>query len=213
MHTGHHPKDDAYRMLYELARALIQRIVRDKVIMGLLVILALGFFMGGLNTHKEEVVQSARVETSSEPAPSTPKQSEVQALEPKLATDFVTWWLGGAMDYSTNLAADNHKQAFAWMTPDAQAAFEAALWPPGMADAIAAGKLVAAFHLTSVQAAAINPDGSVVVGVNGTLVTDTGGQPVTHQVASDFLVRRSNEGLRVAGVYNRLHPMPSASVY
>jgi len=200
-------------MLYELARALIQRIIRDKVIMGLLIILGLGFFMGGLNTHKEESVQSARLQTSVPAEHSAPKQSEVQTLEPKLATDFVTWWLGGAMDYSANLAAENHKQAFAWMTPEAQAAFETALWPPGMADAIAGGKLVAAFHLTSVQAAAINPDGSVVVGVNGTLVTDTGGQPVSHQVTSDILVRRSNEGLRVAGVYNRVIPVPGTPVY
>jgi hypothetical protein len=200
-------------MLYELARALIQRIIRDKVIMGLLIILGLGFFMGGLNSHKEESVQTARADASGPSEQAAPKQSEIQALEPKLATDFVTWWLSGAMDYSANLSAENHKQAFAWMTPDAQAAFEAALWPPGMSDAIVSGKLVAAFHLVSVQAAAINPDGSVVVGVNGTLVTDTGGQPVTHQVTSDFLVRRSSDGLRVAGVYNRVVPLPGPSVY
>ncbi len=199
-------------MLYELARALIQRILRDKVIMGLLIILGLGFFMGGLNSHKE-TVQSTKVEASEPSEQAEQKQSEIQALEPKLATDFITWWLSGAMDYSANLAAENHKQAFAWMTPDAQAAFEAALWPPGMADAIVNGQLVAAFHLISVKAAAINPDGSIVVGVNGTLVTDRGGQPVTHQVTSDFLVRRSSDGLRVAGVYNRVVPLPSSSVY
>jgi len=200
-------------MLYELVRALIQRIIRDKVIMGLLIILGLGFFMGGLNSHKEDVVQTARVDAARPTEQAPQKQTLPQALEPKLAADFVTWWLGGAMDYSANLAAENHKQAFAWMTPDAQAAFEAALWPPGMADAIVSGKLVAAFHLISVQAAAINPDGSVVVGVNGTLITDTGGQPVTHQVTSDFLVRRSNDGLRVAGVYNRVVPLQGSSVY
>lgn len=143
----------------------------------------------------------------------TASQSQDQALDPKLAADFITWWLTGAMDYSPNLAADNHQQAFAWMTPEAQAAFQAAFWPPEMAEAIVNGKMVAAFHLTAVQAEAINPDGSVVVGVNGTLVTDSGNRPISHQVTADFLVRRDTGGLRVAGVYNRVAALPGPSVY
>lgn len=200
-------------MLYEVARALVQRILRDKIILGLLVILGLGFFMGGLNSREEPALARKGAEKEVSGQAQQPGGPQAQPLDPKLATDFVTWWLSGAMDYSANMAAENHRQAFAWMTTEAQAAFQTAFWPPDMAEAISSGRMVAAFHVTSVQAEAINPDGSIVVGVTGTLITDIGSQPAPHQVQADFLVRRIGEDLRIAGVYNRVVAIPGPSVY
>jgi len=214
-------------MIYELARALVQRIFRDKILMALVVIGVLGLFMGGMSGKQEPPVASksgggqpmdrggddtrSMTPASLDGQPgAAPAQ---QPLEPNLATDFVKWWLGGAMDYTTATAVANHEQAFGWMTPEAQRAFQAAFWTPETQQMIASGQLVAAFHLAAVQAEALNPDGSVVVGVTGTLVTDTGGKPTPHQLTADLLVRREQDGLRIAGIYNRVTTVPGVSVY
>jgi len=203
-------------MIQEIVHALVQRIIHDKIIMGLLVIGLLAVFMGSMNnredtpsTKKAAPAADAEQQTGTG-TPSPPPQSGV---EPSLATDFLKWWLGMAMDFSANTAAQNHQQAFAWMSQEAQSQFQSTYWTPEMANGIADGRIVAAFQPTSIKAEALNPDGSVVVGVRGTYVVQTGGQPVPYQVRADFLDRRGQDGLRVAGVYNELSAQPGSSVY
>lgn len=194
-------------MLYEIARALVQRIFRDKILMGLVIIGILAIFMSGIST-KEEPAPVTKATSAPSAAQTTPVQT---AVEPKLAADFLKWWLGGAFDYAPATAVQSHQQAFAWMTAQTQAAFQAAFWTPDVASGITNGQIVAAFHPTSIEAEAVNPDGSVVIAVAGTLVIQSGGQPVTQQLLADFLVQRQRDGLRVAGIYNKL--APSTSVY
>jgi hypothetical protein len=64
-----------------------------------------------------------------------------------------------------------------------------------------------------VQAQAVNPDGSIVVGVTGTMVVQTGAQPVVQQFAGSFLVRKEPEGLRVAGLEAKSTGLPGSTVY
>ncbi|MBI4534383.1 MAG: hypothetical protein HY711_10610 [Candidatus Melainabacteria bacterium] len=197
-------------MLYELCRALVQKIFQDKIILGLIIVLVLGFFIGGLSSRNEPAVANKAVR-SDDQAPSV--EAKEPKVEPSLAADFVRWWLNGAMDFAPATAQESHQLAFAWMTPDAQSAFQTYFWTPETASAVANGQLVASFHPTSVLSEAINPDGSVVVGVAGTLVVDSGAQPVLHQMTADFLVVRNQDGLRVAGINNRLVPQPGSSIY
>jgi hypothetical protein len=76
---------------------------------------------------------------------------------------------------------------------------------------VVTGQVVAAFQPVSVQAEAINPDGSIVVGANGTLVVQANGNPMTQQLSTDFLVRRDKDGLRIIGLYNKQLATASAT--
>jgi len=192
-------------MLYEIAQALVRRILRDKILLGLVIIGILGIVMSGMN--KEEPSPNQGQPQQSE---SAQQAASSGAVDPKLATDFVKWWMGGAFDYSAATGAQSHEQAFGWMTNDAVAKFKAAYWTQDTAQSIASGQLVARFQPTSVEAEAVNPDGSVVVGVTGNLTVQVGNQPTSQQMVADFLVTRHRDGLRVADLNNRIAPALAA---
>jgi hypothetical protein len=194
-------------MFYELARAAVQRVFQDKILMGLVIVMFLAILVGGFGGSGSERTASERTAPTGPRESNTPSAAQAgpsQPMEPVLATDFIKWWLNGAMDFNATTAAKSHSEALAWMTADAVQPFQANFWPPEMAEGIASGRVVASFTPTSVQAVAANPDGSIVVTVAGQLTMQTGPQPATHQFYADFLVRKDQDGLRVAGVYNRM---------
>jgi hypothetical protein len=208
-------------MIKDLTRLTVERVMRDKILLGLVIVGLFGIFVGGFSgredrpavkaTESHENVQPTVAKTSV----STPTASYAagESLEPSLAADFVKWWVSGAMDYSANGSAKSHASAFHWMTPEAQSIFEANFWPSDLAAGIAQGQIVGAFQPVAIQAEAINPDGSVVVGVSGTLVLQSTGRPITQQIFADILVRKEQSGLRVSGLYNRSGPPVSSTVY
>lgn len=211
-------------MIHELIRAIIQRVLRDKILMGLVIIGVVAIFMTGASESGES--KSKNTEEKLPPGAMMPAEQQAQAqqpaaaapqpqsqaaakppapvLEPNTASDFVKWWIGGAMDFQATTAKKNHEQALMWMTPEAQDTFKQAFWNDAMADGISTGRLVAAFQPVSIGAQAINPDGSVVVSMKGSLVLQVSGQPAdTRQVVTDFLVRKEDQGLRIAAICNR----------
>ncbi len=200
-------------MIHEIAHALVQRILHDKIILGLIIIGLLAVFMSGLN-NKDEAPSASKSDKTDAGQQQEQQQTSGKAsgVEPALAQDFIKWWLGMAMDYSPASAAPNHQQAFAWMSQNAAATFQSTYWTAEMASGVASGKIVAAFQPTSITAKALNPDGTVVVGVQGTYQLRNGGQPVPYQVKADFLVSRARDGLRITGVYNELATTSSRSV-
>jgi hypothetical protein len=206
-------------MLQDLVRMTVQRVMHDKILLGLLIVGILSIFVGGFNS-KDEPDASKRVQAQKGEEPSmasskaaTQSSQAPQPLEPGLASDFVKWWMTGAMDYAGNSALQNHTAAFRWMTPQAAEAFQSSLWTPEVADGVTHGRIVAAFQPVSVQAAAVNPDGTVVVVMNGTLVTQGNGRPFTQQIQMDLLVKKESDGLRISGIYNRVANLPSNSTY
>jgi hypothetical protein len=94
------------------------------------------------------------------------------------------------------------------MMPQPAALFKQAYWTPEVEASVLCGQTSGAFQPASVQAEAINPDGSIVVGATGTLVIQSNGTPASIPVAMDFLVFRDKSGLRIASLYNR--PMATA---
>lgn len=231
-------------MIQEIVRALITRIMQDKILMGLVILGILAVFVvpnvgndekppgHGSNAANAppELAQAVGQEqgqltqgVATNPEGATPGGAAapgVQAaptpnqVDPKLADQFVKFWMGGAMDYNTATAAQSHKEAAKWMTPEAQQAFESNFWSPDIAQAIASGQLRGAFQPISVQPKALNPDGSIVVEMTGTLVLQQSTvRPVTHQIVMDLLVRKETEGLRIAGLYNRSYVMQANSPY
>jgi hypothetical protein len=201
-------------MLQDIIRATVTRIIQDKLLLGLVIVGILSIFVGGFATSDEKAGNKNMMKETADQPPSDNKGgSEVAKLDPSLATDFVKWWMSGAMDYSAASAAANHEAAFRWMTPEAMQSFRQSLWTPDTASGVAQGLYVAAFQPVSVQAAAVNPDGSVVVTLSGTLVTQASERPFTQQLQMDLLVRKESDGLRIAGVYNRVASVPGSSAY
>lgn len=213
-------------MFYEIVRALVQKIFQDKILFALVIIGFLAIFVGGFGGGSSERVKpsnrqaatgvperQAEGKDDNNPEAQAPAQKPtppaVTKLEPRLAKDFVRWWLSSAMDYNMQSAVANHQSALAWMTPEASAAFQSAFWTPDIASAVASGSLTGGFTPTTVEAVASNPDGTVVVTVTGHLMLHKSVQ----QVAADFLIRKEPGGLRIAGMYNRSIARPGSSVY
>jgi hypothetical protein len=215
------------KMLYELIRTIVQKILQDKILLGLVIVAFLGIFVGGMTLGDDK----SDAKTAKAGAPAADQQGAPQAqapadqqqapqqgaagplITPKLACDFMSWWLTSAMDYNAQTAAQSHNQAMSWMTPDAAAVFQQNFWTPQIQEAVTTGRLVSAFQPTGVQAQAVNPDGSVVVGVAGTMCIQSGGQPVMQQFLASFLVKQDKDGLRVSGVNARTGVLPGSSVY
>jgi hypothetical protein len=131
-------------------------------------------------------------------------------LEPKLAMDFVRWWLTMALDYSVNSAA-NHKKAMAYAKPQVAKIFSQSFYTREVMQGVANGTLAGAFEPVTVQAIAINPDGSVVVTVIGTLsMQSSGSQPVSQSLVLEFLVEKDPEGVHMSGFFNKTITQPPA---
>lgn len=190
-----------------------KRLKANKFLLGLVIVCMLGIFVGGVCTtddpHKKPVKEE---DAANVPETAKTENPAPAAFTPALATDFVKWWVPQAMDYSVQTAKQNHTQAFTWMDQQAAQAFQSCFWTPDIEASILNGRVAAAFQPVTVQAEAINPDGSIVVGVTGTLVMQcVGSAPVTTQIAADFLVRKEATGLRVGGLYNRTVAAPAAA--
>jgi len=220
-------------MIQDIIRAVVTRVLQDKILMGLVIVGILGIFVGG-NCLKDEPTVDGKAATAAMPAnhheagatePQAQGQGETKApqaaetkpaqapLDPQLAGQFVAWLMVKGMDYNAQTATKNHHEAFAWMTPEASQMFQAYFFPPALAQGIEAGQMAAAFQPISTMPVAVNPDGTVVVNMTGTLVMQTGPRPVTHQIIIDFLVRQDPKGLHIANLCNRSVVVPTNTVY
>jgi len=195
-------------MLSDVVRAVVQRVLRDKILLGLLIVAILGVFVGGMTMSDDK--SDAKKEASADKANDQAIQPSVQ---PKLAADFVAWWLKGAMDYNAASASESHQQAVKWVTPDAGRSFVGAFWTNEIAEAVQTGRMVAGFQPTAVAPIAVNRDGSIVIGVNGTMVVQAGGPPSTQPFAAAFLVRQEKDGLRIAGIDAKSGLLPGSQVF
>lgn len=135
-------------------------------------------------------------------AQAQPGQQEPK-LPPGLAIKFVRWWLTMALDYSVTSPA-NHKKAMGYARPNVAKMFSQSFYTPEVMQGVANGTLAGSFEPVTVQAIAINTDGSVVVTVIGTLsMQSSGSQPVSQSLVLEFLVEKDPEGVHMAGFFNK----------
>lgn len=203
-------------MFYEVARAAVQRIFQDKILLGLVIVGLLAIFVGGFGGGSDKTVTGPRQEVNqaATPQPGQPQGANPNSkVDPALAVDFIKWWVGTAMDYNPQTAGQSHSQAMSWMSPEAAQTFQSAFWTPDIAEGIKTGRISGSFQPSNVQATAANPDGSVVICVTGNLTMHQGQRPVVQQFIADFLVKKDLDGLRVSGLYNRSQVIPGSSVY
>ncbi len=199
----------------DVVRLLIQRLLKDKILLALIIVGVLTIFVGVAFTGDDPKANKA-VPLAAAPQPVAPGAAamappgHVAGLTPELATQFVTWWLQKAMDYSLATGKASHQEAFGWMTPQTVQAFQTGYWTPEIENAVVTGKVTAAFQPVSVQAQFINPDSSIVVAMSGALVMQQAGtQTATQQLSADFLVKQEKEGLRIVGI--NIHPAPPST--
>ena len=197
-------------MLSDLVRTVVQRVLRDKILLGLLIVGILGVWVGGMTMGDDKDKPDDKKQAAAEKDAGPTNQPSIQ---PKLAADFVSWWLRGAMDYNAASASESHQQAVKWVTPEAGRSFVGAFWTNDIADAVLTQRMVAGFQQTSIAPIAINKDGSVVVGVSGTMVVQAGGPPQTQPFAAAFLVREEKDGLRIAGIDAKSGLLPGSQVF
>jgi len=198
--------------MHKMLQMAVKRIIGDKVLLGLVIVGMLGIFVGAFcgDDPAEKKTAPPQHQAAAQTAPAggqttaqLPKPAAPPALDTGLATDFVRWWISNAMDFQQRTAHASHVEAFKWMDPPAAAAFQQNYWTPAFEAGVVSGQVVAAFQPINVQAEAQNPDGTVVVGVTGSLVIQQNGQPYTNQISTDFLVRKDKGGVRIASLYNR----------
>jgi hypothetical protein len=192
---------------------MVQNLLKNKILVGLVLVFGFIFTVGQFYSSNESNIAAQKI-ASAAPAPLAvaprairPVQQAIAptGLTPLLAQQFVTWWISKSMDYRAATATNSHNEAFAWMTPQAVKAFKESLWSPQIAAGITQGQVSAAFQAISVQSQAINPDGSIVVTVLGTLIIQEANNPTpaSQQIVVDFLVKKDKGGCRIAGLYNR----------
>lgn len=224
-------KSRSPHMIQDFLRLVITRVLQDKILLGLLIVGVLGIVVSGMNSQEEPPLKQQAAGTAginettaasrdgltqNQDDQSTQEQNaqvDASKLKPELACEFVKWWAGSAMDYSAGSAARNHKEAFRWMTAEAAGTFQTYFWSPAISSGITSGRLIAAFQPIAVRAEAINPDGSIVVGLSGTLVLQSNGRPITEPILADFLVRQEQDGLRVIALYNKTTAYPGNTVF
>lgn len=183
----------------DLIQPALKRILYDKLLLGLVIVGLLGIFVGGFAVKDQSLSSVKPLDSKAESSASQTAQHHARPINQTLAVDFVKFWMGNAMNYAASTAVKSHVEAEQWMTPEALQAFQAFLWTPSIAQGIATGQIVGAFQPIAVQAEAINPDGSIVVGITGTLILQYQGRPSTKQLQTDVLVANDpdNSGLRV----------------
>ncbi len=210
-----------------MVNLVIQRLLRDKILLGLIIVGVLTIFVGVAFTGDDpkeankatplspQAIQQGMPQGGMHPpagagSPTAAAPAQPAGLTPELATQFVTWWLGKSMDYSMATGKASHQEAFGWMTPQTVQAFQTGYWTPEIENAVVTGKVTAAFQPVSVQAQFINPDGSIVVAMTGALVMQQAGtQTATQQLSADFLVKQDKGDMRIIGI--NIHPAPPST--
>lgn len=212
-------------MVYEIARSIIQKIFQDKILAGLVIVGILAIFVGGFGGNVSDRAATGPREARQAGNKGLQAQGEVkqeqsaqakaatEKLDPALATQFVSWWIGSAMDFNPQTAVKHRQEAVGWVTPEIAPNYQSTFWPPEIADGIMSGRIRGSFTPGCVQATAANPDGSVVVNVTGNLILQQGQRPAVQQLSTDYLVKRDAGGLRISGLYNRAVLLPNSSVY
>lgn len=117
------------------------------------------------------------------------------------AISLVEQWLPLAWDLSAGTARNDQEKAIAYMTPECAQAYKQNIWTPDLAQQIEQSGVRSTFSPKKVAAGQTNADGSIVIFVEGEQVLDVPGKGAhTRPVKTEYLVRNTADGLRIAGI-------------
>ncbi len=125
----------------------------------------------------------------------------VAIADPTVARTLIEQWLPLAWDLSAGSAADSQEKAIAYMTKECADAYRQNIWNPELAKQINEAGLHSSFQPSRIEAGDLQPDGSVVVFVDGMQVLSVPGKGAqSRPVKLEYLIRQTTEGLRIAGI-------------
>lgn len=121
--------------------------------------------------------------------------------DPQVALNLIEQWLPCAWDLSAGTASANQEKAIAYMTEDCASAYRQNVWTQDLSAQIEEAGLQSTFKATKVRAGSPQPDGSLVIYVEGEQilnVPEKGSR--SRPVKLEYLVKQTNEGLKIAGI-------------
>lgn len=136
------------------------------------------------------------------PPPGLAPQAPAGMLtDPNTALTLVEQWLPVVWDLSAATAPASQEKAIAYMTPECATAYRANIWTTEMAQQIQESGLQSSFNAKKVSAGTNQPDGSVVIYVEGEQILQVAGKPArARPVKMEYLVRTTQDGMRIAGI-------------
>lgn len=123
------------------------------------------------------------------------------AADPNTAQNLIQEWLTYAWDLSAGTAKNSQARAMAYMTPDCASAYRQNVFTPEVAQQIEQSGVKSSFRMDRIYAGGNNPDGSVVVFVEGEQVLSVPSKgSKTRTVKLEYMVKKTQEGLRISGI-------------
>lgn len=160
-----------------------------------------GAYMGPRSGYVPQDGQSATAAGVPGGAPAAPQQPAGELTDPNMALNLVESWLPVVWDLSAATAPGSQEKAIAYMTPECATAYRQNIWTADMAKQIQDSGLQSSFSPKKVSAGQNQPDGSVVIYVEGEQILQVAGKPArARPVKMEYLVRKFPEGLRIAGI-------------
>ncbi|HEY9788249.1 MAG TPA: hypothetical protein V6D17_22865 [Candidatus Obscuribacterales bacterium] len=117
------------------------------------------------------------------------------------AQSLIEQWLPVAWDLSAGSAQASQEKAIMYMTPECAQSYRSSIWTPDLAQQIDESGIKSTFRATEIKAGAHQPDGSIVIVVNGEQILSVPGQASRQRaVRVEYLVKQTQDGLRIAGI-------------
>jgi hypothetical protein len=144
--------------------------------------------------------------TAAPPQISRYDNNQAQSAQPSLADplaalNLVQDWLPLAWDLSAGSATESQQKAIDYMTVDCAKAYKESVWTPQIAQQINASGIKSSFSASRVAAGNSQPDGSVVITVEGKQILEIPNKgSKTRCVKLEYLVKNTTDGLRIAGI-------------
>jgi len=155
-------------------------------------------YLGGGDSQQAAAAQAA--------PQAAPQSAQGPTTDPTIATNFLETWLPSAWDLNAGTARASQEKAILCMTPECALAYRQNVWTNDLSKQIEDSGLQSTFQPRKVAASQTQPDGSVVVFVEGDQVLQVPGKgSQSKPVKYEYLVKTTSEGLRIAGISEGAH--------
>lgn len=130
-----------------------------------------------------------------------PQADPAHTADPLASLNLIQDWLPLAWDLSAGTAGNSQEKAIQYMTDECAQAYRQNVWTPEVARQIDGSGIKSTFSASRVAASSSQPDGSVVIIVEGKQILDVPNKgSKTRLVKLEYLVKNTPEGLRIAGI-------------
>lgn len=138
---------------------------------------------------------------AAEPGAAQAAASAYAPVDTAAGMNLMESWLKYAWDMSAQTARQSQTTAMQYMTPDCAAAYKQNVWNDGLAKQIEESGLQSTFMRTSVKSGPQQPDGSLIVYVDGQQVLQVpGGEQKVRPVRVEYMLKQTTDGIRIAGI-------------